>query len=285
MPARKNQGVSRTADTTSSNHAKATAAVAEPVATATQTPKVKSPVPEDLSSRNSWVFELTGIKPAVFKIRNDAGENRALNEKTGRFEAIRYCSNEDSVWVSEQSKQMKKGFIIFSDGTLEVPFNETAKLEFLFRHPEYNKTFRLLDRERDAKADLERIDLEFSAMEKAKKAPFSELKLIALAKGYDSSSEAVCRRAMYDYARSNPEAFLDAFDNDSIRISAKLRMAMNQGVITSDGTHLRWSDNSQRFMTIPAGADPIAYAATILVDSTNDQNVATLNALSKKLGE
>lgn len=237
----------------------------------------------DFSSKNVWVFELTGNKPAILKLRNDASINRAYNKETKRHEAIRYCKNEDSVWVSEQAENVVKGSIAFSDGSLEVAYNETTLLEFLFRHPEYNKSFRLLDRDRDAKEDLDRFEIEFEAMDKAKRASYADLKLIALAKGFEASSEAVCRRQMYDYARRSPEDFLDAFDNDAIEVSAMLRMAMNQGVLSSDGTHLRWADSNKRILTLPAGAEPVAYASVQLVDKTNAQNQATLEELKRQL--
>lgn len=254
----------------------------KPTVAVSETDKDKREIP-DFSTKNVWVFELTGNKPAILKLRNDANINRAYNEESKRYEAIRYCENEDSIWVSEQPEQVKKGSVAFSDGTLEVPYNQTTLLEFLFRHPEFNSSFRLLDRDRDAKEDLDQFELEFEAMSKAKKAPYSDLKLIALAKGLESSSEAVCRRHMYDYARRSPVDFLDAFDNDSIEVSAMLRMAMNQGVLSSDGVNLRWADSNQRIMTLPAGADPVAYASVQLVDKTNPQHQATLDELKRKL--
>ena len=234
----------------------------------------------DFSSRNQWVFELVGIKPAIYKISND--DLRSLNEENGRFEAIRFCENQDSVWISEQDGVVKKGFIIFNDGTLEVSPTETTKLEFLFRHPEYNKSFRLLDRERDASSKLKEQELLMDAMTKAMKTSFKELKIVALAKGVDSASEAVCRTAMMDFARQDPEAFLDAFDNDLIRISAKIREALNLGIIEDDGKHLRWQDSKQRIMTLVSGLDTIEYAASRLVDPT-DENIALLRELDRKM--
>lgn len=254
--------------------------LSEDTAVATKKPKAKVVDIPDFSSKNQWIFELTGIKPAIFKISND--DLRSLNEDSGRYEAIRFCENEDSIWVSEQPEKVKKGFIVFNDGTLEVSPTESTKLEFLFRHPEYNKSFRLLDRERDATAKLKDQEVLMEALNKAMKTPFKELRIVALAKGIDSASEAVCRTAMIDFARNNPSAFLDAFDNDLIRISAKVREAINLGIIDNDGKHLRWTDNGKRIMTLVAGVDPIEYAATRLVDVT-DENKALLAELDRKM--
>lgn len=235
----------------------------------------------DFSSRHQWVFELMGKKPAILKISND--DLRAYHEEEKRYKAIRFCENEDSIWVEEQSEQVKKGFIIFNDGTLEVSPTESTKLEFLFRHPEFNKSFRLLDRERDAVSKLKDQELLMQAMNKAYKAPFSEIKMVAMAKGLEASSESVCRIAMMDYARTNPEAFLDAFDNDLIRISALVREAINLGVISNDGKHLRWQDSQNRIMTLAQGVDPIDYAATRLIDPT-EENIALVKEIERKVG-
>lgn len=235
----------------------------------------------DFSSKSVWVFELTGGKPAVLKISND--DLRAWNEEAEAFQNIRYCEGHDSIWMKDQEGQVvKKGFVVFSDGTLEVSNTESAKLEFLFRHPEYNKTFRLLDRDRDAKSKLANEKLLMEALNKAMTAPFAEIKLVALAKGLDASTEAVCRTAMFDYARNNPSQFLDSFDNDLIRIEAMIREGLNQGVLEDDGKYLRWADNKQRILTLVSGVSTTEYAAKRYVDPT-DENRAFITELQRKI--
>lgn len=235
----------------------------------------------DYNSKNVWVFESITIKPKVLKIAND--NLKALNPKTGRHEAIRFCDNEDSIWVKEQSDIVKKGFLYLENGSLEVPYHETAKLDFLFNHPEYNKVFRLLDRERDAKSKYAEQQVVFEAQMKAMKSDFKELAIIARAKGLDFESEILCRNAMVDYARINPKEFLEAFDSELVQIVSKLKHAESLGIINFNGSQLRWTDSGQAFMTVPKGRDYIDYAAHLLVEP-NDKNTATLKELYKQIG-
>lgn len=235
----------------------------------------------DFSEKSMWTFELTGGKPAVLKISND--ELRAFNPETKRYENIRYCEGHDSIWVADQEGQfVKKGFIVFTDGELEVSRTETTKLEFIFHHPEYNKSFRLKDLDRDANKKLADEKVLMEALNKAMTAPYKELKLVALAKGLNASTEALCRTAMFDYARNQPTKFLDSFDNELIRVSAKIREGLNQGILEDDGKHLRWSDTKSRIMTLVSGLDTVEYAASRLVDPTDD-NVAFLSELTRKI--
>ena len=234
----------------------------------------------DYNSKSVWVFESITIKPTVLKIAND--NLRALNPKTGRHEAIRFCENEDSIWVADQSKVVKKGFLALENGTLEVPYHETTKLDFLFNHPEYNKVFRLLDRERDAKGKYEEQQLSFAAQEKAMKSKFQELAIIARAKGFDYESEVLCRNAMVDYARINPQEFLEAFDSELIKIVSMLKEAESLGIINFNGSQLRWTDSGKPFMTVPKGRDYIDYAAHLLVEPI-EKNTAILQELRKQL--
>lgn len=281
MPPRKKTSASSTANGASNS----TATVEAPTADAPVVTKTKSTVKTlelpDFSSKNVWVFELTGIKPAIFKISND--DLRAWHAGEERYKAIRFCDNQDSIWVEDQDGIVKKGFIVFNDGTLEVDKTETTKLEFLFRHPEYNKSFQLLDRDRDARAELQNQELLMEAMNKAMSVKFTELKVVAMAKGFDTTSESVCRIAMMDFARNNPEGFLDAFDNEIIRISAKIREGINTGIISNDGKFLRWQDNQKRILSLPPSVDPIEYAAQQFSNPT-ETNVAFIKELERRVG-
>lgn len=245
-----------------------------------QTQTTESQELPDFSSKKVWVFELIGIKPAVLKIANN--DLRAYNSNTKRYEAIRFCENEDSIWVSEQPEQVKKGFNIFSDGSLEVDNTETTRLEFLFRHPDYNKKFRLVDRDRDAKAQLEESKAVYEAQKTAWEMNLSDLRVLAMAKGFPTESEAIMRTAMVDFARTNHEAFVDMLDNPIVKITAKLRDAMNRGVISNDGTHLRWADSGSKIITLPNGVEAVEYAARHFVNPT-EGNTAFLQELDRKL--
>lgn len=232
------------------------------------------------SSRDVWRFELIGNAPVVRLLANS--NIKAYNPKTGRHENVRYCATEDTIWVSDQPKQVEKTSITLENGFLEVHPTEDTLLEFLFRHPEYNKTFRLVDRERDATKAIERQELEFEALTKAMRGEFSELQIVARALGLDYETENLCRKACVKYAQERPDTFLESFDSEIIRINSLIREAIDFGVINVEGDNVKWSDTGKVAQVCPTGVEPIGYFASILVNPT-EKNLSVTAEIRKRI--
>lgn len=234
----------------------------------------------DFAERDLWRFELIGNAPVVMLLGNN--NIKAYNPSNGRHENIRYCQGEDTIWVSDQPKMVEKTSVQFNNGFLEVHPTEDTLLEFLFRHPDYNKKFRLIDRERDAREEKESIVVLMEATQKALGADFSSLQVVARALGLDYETEELCRMSCYKYANNHPKKFLESFDNELMQVVSTIKEAMDTSVLTIDGDSVKWGDSGKVVQVCPTGVEPTNYFAQVLVNPT-DKNVAVLSEIRKRL--
>lgn len=235
----------------------------------------------DFYEREVWRFKLIGNQPAIFKIGND-DSHRAYNPKTKSYDNIRYCDNQNSIWVHEQHGVVRKGQTFFEDGLLEISKQETPQLEFIFRHRDFNKVFKLVDPEGDAKKELEEMRVSQEAATKAWGSSFKVLTQFAIALRLPSGNEPECRMAMVDYAKNNPVKFLSMFDDPLIQIIADLNRGLQEGILVSNDQGMKWHDGGT-IIVVPTGhADVVGYVATHLVEPST-KNIAVLDKLRKEL--
>jgi hypothetical protein len=235
----------------------------------------------DFFSKEVWRFKLIGSQPVIFKIGNDVS-HKAYNPRTKKFENIRYCDNQSSIWVNEQEGVVSKGQVYFQDGILDASKQEATLLEFIFRHRDYGSQFSLVDPEGDALRELAEMKVSQEAVSKAWDTKFVILKQLALALGQPHDSEPTCRKAMVDYATANSQDFLDMFDDPIVEIVANINRGLQGSLLIIGDNGLKWHDGG-RIIVIPTGvSDPIAYAAGVLVEPT-EKNIAILEELKRKL--
>ena len=102
----------------------------------------------EIPSRGGVVFMLPQKGVTVFD-----EENNTVRE-------IRYCPNEPSIWVDEQSDNAIKESVAFREGKLFVPREKPNLKEFLDVHPmnmrNGGKVFKEVDKMRDAEIDAQR---------------------------------------------------------------------------------------------------------------------------------
>jgi len=235
----------------------------------------------DFFSKEVWRFKLIGSQPVIFKIGNDIA-HKAYNPKTEKFESIRYCDNQSSIWVNEQDGVVSKGQVYFQDGILEATKQEATLLEFIFRHRDYGSQFTIVDPEGEALKELAEMKVSQEAVSKAWNTKFVILQQLALALGQPNDSEPTCRKAMVEYATANSQDFLDMFDDPIVEITANLNRGLQGSLLIIGDNGLKWHDGG-RIIVIPTGvSDPIAYAAGVLVEPT-EKNIAVLAELSRQL--
>ena len=98
----------------------------------------------------------------------NSSSNPLMHWDGSQNRALRYAKNQKSVFEDEQDGQLVLEPIVFEDGSLVVPKTNPALQQFLTLHPSFNKTFSLLDHEKDAKEDVEILSMEVDALIKAK---------------------------------------------------------------------------------------------------------------------
>lgn len=191
-----------------------------------------------------------------------AGPISVYDEETDSIRAIRYIPKEDSIYVEEQTSKPMKQPIIFENGRLWVRRNQPNLKRFMDMHPlnqaNGGQIFRKVDLSRDAAVDLKKEYQVIDALALIRQKPLTEILTVATAYAMDTDRPVdEIKHDLIQYAKQNPGAFIEAFDNPVIETKAIVKKAMTAGIIMHDKGHMRWVDNKGHILAIPVGQDPI----------------------------
>jgi hypothetical protein len=205
-------------------------------------------------------YELTDNNGMFFLMK--AGPISVYDEETDSIRAIRYIPKEDSIYVEEQTSKPMKQPIIFENGRLWVRRNQPNLKRFMDMHPlnqaNGGQIFRKVDLSRDAAVDLNKEYQVIDALALIRQKPLTEILTVATAYAMDTDRPVdEIKHDLIQYAKQNPRAFIEAFDNPVIETKAIVKKAMTAGIIMHDKGHMRWVDNKGHILAIPVGQDPI----------------------------
>lgn len=178
---------------------------------------------------------------------------------------IRYVKSHKSVFIDEQqdidpsvriTRQISKPQ--FTDGILAVKPSQKNLLDFLHNHPsnEANQHWGM-ERQKPVFRERNPVELARKANESNKKViNASRLvydsdfvgKIVPIAQylGYDTDKESdLVLWDVDNYARSNPERFIELLDSPVIQRHSDVGRAIKMGIIRLDGQRLLWADGRQ----------------------------------------
>ena len=231
------------------------------------------------NKRKPTIFQLTKINP------NPATEGRyypisyripsvdeIFDEETGTNRKIRYVIGEQSIFEDEQTtKNPVIGDIVFVNGQLIVPYQKPVLRDFLFasnynksnenRIPSMKQIFETLDFEKEAKEDLESLELEFQAIEMAMNIEPQEM--VALCKVLGINTDRSMYEIKHDFMRfvkNNPFDFIESLNDPRIERKQVIVEALDNKIISSNTTKrtIDWGGkNGQTISIVPIGVDPI----------------------------
>ena len=174
---------------------------------------------------------------------------------------IRYCPNEPSIWVDEQSPNARRQAIIFREGKFFVPREKPNLRMFLDFHPENiangGKTFKLMDEAKTAETRLNNEMKQFDAISMLKNAEVDDLLAVALF--FNVEIDRKMSEVKYDLlqiAKKNPSKFIQSFDDPAVKMKALLRQAKDYQVIKMAKDSVRWFDSNSMIVSVPHGQDP-----------------------------
>lgn len=205
-------------------------------------------------------FEIVGGGGLVYMLNRSEVMHfdRAKNKQV----ALRYCPNEPSVYRDEQNDSSPKGGIVFREGRLFVSEDQQNLRSFLEMHPDNvangGSTFRKVDHAALAKKELEGDFLYADAVNLIRTKPVDEIMSVATA--FAINTDRMVDEVRHDllvFAKKNPKAFIEAFDNPVIETKAKVKKAMKYNVISHNGGHIVWTDTNKHIIAVPAGKDPV----------------------------
>ena len=112
------------------------------------------------------------LEPLTFTIPSKHTRKHALlyfDEQTGKQKELRYATNQDSPFVSEQKGESTLGHIMFKNGSLQVP-KEKQNLQKLLSlyHPLRGKMYEEFSAVAKAEDEIDIIELQVDALNAAR---------------------------------------------------------------------------------------------------------------------
>ena len=236
---------------------KAPAAAA--TAPAPAAPKKKRTIKRQENLTKTVEFEIPKRAGVVFMLPQKGVTVYDPEEDTVR--EIRYCPNEPSIWVDEQSDNAIKESVAFREGKLFVPREKPNLKKFLDMHPmnigNGGKLFKEVDKKRDAEKELEREFKLTEAVAMVRDKDIQDLLPIALYfKVNINQPTAEIRYNLLRIAKSKPQEFIEAFDSPQVTTRATIQQAGDYQIINMKNDGVYWFDSNSLIVSVPVGQDP-----------------------------
>lgn len=185
-----------------------------------------------------------------------------FDEANNTVREMRYCPNEPSIYVDEQSDNAIKESVIFREGRIFVPKNKPNLKKFLDNHP-FNvdnggSIFKLVDKKGDAEAELAKEFKASEAVGMVRDKDINELLPIALYfKVNINTPTSEIRYNLLNVAKKNPQEFIEAFDSPQVQARSVIQQAKDYQIIDLKADRCFWFDSGTMIVSVPAGQNPM----------------------------
>jgi len=231
------------------------------------------------------LYELKGNKiPPVYILKSRS--MYFFDEELGMEREIKFCRNQQTVFVDEMKGPQRLGHIVFRNGKLMVEKEQVILQKFLsLYHPERNLVYEEYNAEQVAEADIDILELQLEAMNVAKALEVDRAEAV-LRTEYGSDvtkmTSKELKRDVLIFAQNNPEMFLELVNDENINIRNIGIKAVEQGIIklSEDQRTFKWGSNGRKLMTVPFDENP--YSALAAYFKTDD-GIDAYQTVEKKL--
>jgi len=235
------------------------------------------------------LYYLTGRDtPLTLTIPGKHTQKHALlyfDEETRTQKEIRYATNHDSPFKSEQEGEATMGHIMFRDGELRVP-KEKQNLQKLLSlyHPLKGRIYQEFDPVEEAFDDLELLDLQTDAAVFAREMDIDAAEAILrveLGSAVTKLSSKEIKRDLRLFANRNPKLFLDLAQDDNVGLRNTAIKAAEANIITlsQDQRTFSWTSTGRKLMSVPFDENP--YSAMAAYFKT-DEGMEVFRSIEKK---
>ena len=247
--------------------------------------KAKTNSTTDVWQIKDRLYELKGNKiPPVYIIRS-----RSLywfDPELQMEREIKYCRNQQTVFVDEMKGPQRLGHIVFRNGKLLVEKEQTMLQKFLsLYHPDRNLLFEEYNAEKIAEQDIDILELRLDAMNAANSLEVDRAEAILRTEYGNSVSKMTSKELKRDlliFAQNNPILFLELVNDENINIRNVGIKAVEAGIIklSEDQRTFKWGSNGRKLMTVPFDENP--YSALAAYFKTDD-GIEIYQTVEKKL--
>ncbi len=247
--------------------------------------KAKTNSTTDVWQIKDRLYELRGNKiPPVYIIRS-----RSLywfDPELQMEREIKYCRNQQTVFVDEMKGPQRLGHIVFRNGKLLVEKEQTMLQKFLsLYHPDRNLLFEEYNAEKIAEQDIDILEMRLDAMNAANSLEIDRAEAILRTEYGNSVSKMTSKELKRDlliFAQNNPILFLELVNDENINIRNIGIKAVEAGIIklSEDQRTFKWGSNGRKLMTVPFDENP--YSALAAYFKTDD-GIEIYQTVEKKL--
>jgi len=209
-----------------------------------------------------------------------------FDKETGVQKELRYATNQNSVFVSEQKGESTLGHIMFKDGALYVP-KEKQNLQKLLSlyHPYKNQRYYEYSSVAIAEDELDVLEIQIDAMNLAREIDIDQAEAILrveLGSKVSNISSKELKRDLLLFAKNNPQTFVALANDDNVQLRNIAIRATEAKIINLSGDQrtFTWASNGRKLMNVPFDENPYSAFAAFL---KTDEGVEVFRSIEKKL--
>ena len=239
---------------------------------------------------NKWqvkdrLYELVGDTiPPVYMMKS-----RGLywfDNEAGYEREIKYCRNQQTVFVDEMKGPQRLGHIVFRNGNLFVEKEQATLQKFLsIYHPDSGTVYKEFDADIEAESDIDILELQLEAMNLVKNLDVDHMEAILRSEIGNDVSKMTSKELKRDaliFAQNNPQLFLELASDENINIRNMGIKAVEQGIIklSNDQRTFKWGSTDKTLIKVPFDENP--YSALAAYFKTDD-GIDVFKTVEKKL--
>lgn len=252
-------------------------------------PVQKEPVKPSWEIRDRIYFLKNSRRPLIFTIPAKHSARKPLlyfDQETGMQKELRYATNQNSPFVEEQKGTATLGRIVFKDGQLFVPKEQTSLQKLLsLYHPLRDQLYYEYNPVQESVNELDYINLEIDALILAKELDINQIEAILRAEfgsKIDKLSSSELKRDVLIFAKRNPALFIELANDENVELRNVGVKATQQGIIklSSDQRTFSYGETNRKLMTVPFDEHP--YSALAAWFKT-DEGMEVYKHIMKKL--
>jgi hypothetical protein len=231
------------------------------------------------------LYELIGDRiPPVYMVKS-----RGLywfDEEAGYEREIKYCRNQQTVFVDEMKGPQRLGHIVFRNGNLFVEKEQSMLQKFLsLYHPDAGTVYKEFDADVEAESDIDILELQLEAMNLVKNLDVDHMEAILRSEIGNDVSKMTSKELKRDaliFAQNNPQLFLELANDENINIRNMGIKAVEQGIIklSNDQRTFKWGSTDKTLIKVPFDENP--YSALAAYFKTDD-GIDVFKTVEKKL--
>jgi hypothetical protein len=237
------------------------------------------------------VYKLTGNKtPLSFTLASRSTRRFPLlyfDEEKNVNRSLRYASNQKSPFQDEQDNDPILEPVIFEKGMLFVPKSNPVLQDFLYYHPHNGRVFVEVNNEKDAAAEVEKVNMEADALIAARELTINNLETmyrVLFGRDPGQFTTAEIKRDVMVYAKRSPKEFMHVLNDPHLSLQASVHRFFEAKLLVFRNNRkevfFNTDSNKKKMCGIPSGEDPYVHVSNFL---KTDDGIEVLKVLERLL--